>query len=72
MSWGGGNMEGTKAELFILSLTLSKETLLCAESHTSFAKKLYVLGATALGLYINNIQNPTVQCFTLTKILKIH
>lgn len=43
-----GNMEGTKAELLILSLTFS-ETLLCADSHTSFAKKLYVLGTTALG-----------------------
>lgn len=38
-----------KAELFILSLTLSEETLVCADPHTSFAKKLYVLGATALG-----------------------
>lgn len=24
------------------------------------------------GLYINNIQNPTAQCLTLTKILKTH
>lgn len=47
MGGGGGNMEGTKAELLILSLTLS-ETLLRADSHTSFAKKLYVLDTTAL------------------------
>lgn len=68
----GDDVEGMKS-LSCSSLPWhSQETLPCADSHTSFAKKLCVLSAAALDLYINNIQNPTVQCFTLTKILKIH